>query len=107
MNSQDNQNHSIKDLSDCIRILASDAIEFAKSGHPGMVLGFADVMTVLTTEFLKFNPNDSKWFNRDRLVLSAGHGSMLLYSFFYLAGYKDFTVHNFVYPKVYFGYGYV
>ena len=86
------KNHSMKDLSNCIRILASDAIESAKSGHPGMVLGFADVMTVLAFEFLKFNPTDPKWFDRDRLVLSAGHGSMLLYSFFYLAGYKDFTL---------------
>jgi len=67
-------------------------VEAAKSGHPGMPLGFSQVMSVLAFKFLKFNPNDPKWFNRDRLVLSAGHGSMLLYSFFYLAGYKNFSL---------------
>ncbi len=79
-------------LSNAMRIIAADAIEKAKSGHPGMVLGMADIMTIVAFEFLKFNPKDPKWFNRDRLVLSAGHGSMLLYSFYYLAGYKDFTL---------------
>jgi len=88
------QNHSLKNLSDCIKILSADAVEAAKSGHPGMPLGFAQVMTNLVFEFLKFNPQDSKWFNRDRLVLSAGHGSMLLYSFFYLAGYKGFNLED-------------
>ncbi|MCC8417215.1 MAG: transketolase [Rickettsia endosymbiont of Bryobia graminum] len=81
-------------LSNCIRILASDAIEKAKSGHPGMVLGMADVMTILAFDFLKFNPTNPTWFNRDRLVLSAGHGSMLLYSFYYLANYKDFYLED-------------
>lgn len=79
-------------LSNSIRVLASDSIERAKSGHPGMVLGMADVMTVLAVNFLKFNPNDPKWPDRDRLILSAGHGSMLLYSFYYLAGYKNFEL---------------
>lgn len=92
MNSQEKQNHSLKNLSNCIKILSADAVEVAKSGHPGMPLGFSQIMTSLVFEFLKFNPHDSKWFNRDRLVLSAGHGSMLLYSFFYLAGYKNFTL---------------
>ncbi len=92
MNSQEKQNHSLKNLSDCIKILSVDAVELAKSGHPGMPLGFAQVMTLLAVEFLQFNPHDPKWFNRDRLVLSAGHGSMLLYSFFYLAGYKGFSL---------------
>lgn len=82
----------LRDLSNCIRILAADAVEKAKSGHPGMPLGMADVMTVLAAEFLTFNPDMPKWFNRDRLVLSAGHGSMLLYAFYYLAGYKDFSL---------------
>ncbi|WP_341756051.1 MULTISPECIES: transketolase [unclassified Candidatus Tisiphia] len=81
-------------LSNCIRILASDSIEYAKSGHPGMVLGMADVMTMLVFNFLKFNPNDPTWFNRDRLVLSAGHGSMLLYSFYYLTNYKNFHLED-------------
>ena len=71
MNSQEKQNHSLKNLSDCIKILSADAVEVAKSGHPGMPLGFAQIMTLLTVEFLQFNPNDPKWFNRDRLVLSA------------------------------------
>ena len=79
-------------LSNCIRVLAADAVEKARSGHPGMVLGMADVMTSLVFNFLKFNPKDPKWFNRDRLVLSAGHGSMLLYAFYYLTGYKDFDL---------------
>lgn len=92
MNSLKNQNYSLQNLSNCIKTLSADAVEKAKSGHPGMPLGFSDVMTCLAFKFLKFNPNDPKWFNRDRLVLSAGHGSMLLYSFFYLAGYKDFTL---------------
>lgn len=92
MNSGKNQNYSYEKLSDCIKILSADAVEAAKSGHPGMPLGFSQAMTVLAFKFLRFNPNDPKWFNRDRLVLSAGHGSMLLYSFFYLAGYKGFSL---------------
>ncbi|MDG1436498.1 MAG: transketolase [Rickettsiaceae bacterium] len=92
MKNQEKQNHSLEKMSDCIRILSADAVEAAKSGHPGMPLGFALPMTSLAFEFLKFNPNDPKWFNRDRLILSAGHGSMLLYSFFYLSGYKDFSL---------------
>ncbi len=92
MHYSEKQNHSLKDLSNSIKILSADAVEVAKSGHPGMPLGFSDILTCLTFEFLRFNPQDPKWFNRDRLVLSAGHGSMLLYSFFYLAGYKNFTL---------------
>jgi transketolase len=84
----------LKQLSNCIRILSADAVEKAQSGHPGMPLGMADVMTILAFEFLRFDPADPKWANRDRLVLSAGHGSMLLYSFYYLAGYKDFTIED-------------
>ena len=92
MNLNKNQNYSLEQLSDCIKILSADAVEAAKSGHPGLPLGFAQVMTCLVFKFLKFNPNDPKWFNRDRLILSAGHGSMLLYSFLYLTGYKDFSL---------------
>lgn len=87
-----NQNYSLDQLSDCIKILSADAVESAKSGHPGLPLGFAQIMTCLVFEFLKFNPLDAKWFNRDRLILSAGHGSMLLYSFFYLTGYSNFSL---------------
>lgn len=81
-----------KDLANCIRILTMDAVERAGSGHPGMPMGMADVVTVLSAEFLNFSPNDPKWLNRDRLILSAGHGSMLLYSLLYLTGYKDISL---------------
>lgn len=94
MNSVKKQNYSLDQLSDCIKILSADAVETAKSGHPGLPLGFSEVLTCLAFEFLKFNPHDPKWFDRDRLVLSAGHGSMLLYSFFYLTGYKDFSLND-------------
>jgi transketolase len=80
-------NNNIKQLSNAIRFLAVDAVEKAKSGHPGMPMGFADIATILFSEFLKFNPQDPNWPNRDRFVLSAGHGSMLLYSLLYLTGY--------------------
>ena len=78
-----------KVLADTIRILSMDAVQNANSGHPGMPMGMADVATVLFKYFLKFNPNNPKWLNRDRFVLSAGHGSMLLYSLLYLTGYKS------------------
>ncbi len=84
--------NNFRDLSNCIRVLSADMVEKAGSGHPGMPLGFADVMTVLALKFLKFSPSNPRWFNRDRLILSAGHGSAMLYSFYYLAGYKDFTI---------------
>lgn len=79
-------------LVNAIRFLSIDAIEKAKSGHPGMPMGFADVAFILFSEFLKFNPNEPKWPNRDRFILSAGHGSMLLYSLYYLLGYKDISL---------------
>ncbi|GAB4167042.1 MAG: transketolase [Rickettsiaceae bacterium] len=94
MNLNKKQNYSLDQLSDCIKILSADAVESAKSGHPGLPLGFSQVMTCLAFEFLKFNPQDPGWFNRDRLILSAGHGSMLLYSFFYLTGYKGFSLNE-------------
>ena len=70
-----------------IRILAAEGVQKANSGHPGMPMGMADVAAILWTEFLKHNPDEPKWANRDRFVLSAGHGSMLLYSMLYLSGY--------------------
>jgi len=76
-------------MADAIRFLAADMIEKAKSGHPGAPLGMADMTTVLFTKFIKINPQNPKWFDRDRFVLSAGHASSLLYSLFYLLGYKD------------------
>ena len=80
------------DMANAIRALAMDAVEQAKSGHPGMPMGMADVATVLFTRFLKFDPLDPKWPDRDRFVLSAGHGSMLLYALLHLTGYADMTI---------------
>ena len=76
-------------LAGAVRVLAADAVEKAKSGHPGMPLGMADVATVLFTRFLKFDAATPRWLDRDRFVLSAGHGSMLLYAIGYLAGSPD------------------
>ena len=78
-----------KRLSNAIRFLSIDAVEKANSGHPGMPMGMSDVATILFKYFLKFNPKNPSWLNRDRFVLSAGHGSMLLYSLLYLTGYKS------------------
>jgi transketolase len=80
------------ELANAIRALSMDAVEAANSGHPGMPMGMADAATVLFTRFLKFDPADPNWPDRDRFVLSAGHGSMLLYSLLYLTGYEDMTV---------------
>ena len=82
------------DLANCIRFLSIDAVQKANSGHPGMPMGMADVATVLFRNFLKFNPQNPKWLNRDRFVLSAGHGSMLLYSLLYLTGYKSISINS-------------
>jgi len=81
-----------RDLATAIRVLAMDAVEAANSGHPGMPMGMADVATVLFSRFLKFDPADPHWPDRDRFVLSAGHGSMLLYALLYLTGYPDMTL---------------
>jgi len=85
-------NKQHKDLSNAIRFLSIDAVEKASSGHPGMPMGMADVATILFKHFLKFNPQNPSWLNRDRFVLSAGHGSMLLYSLLYLTGYKSISL---------------
>lgn len=79
-------------MSGAIRALSMDAVEKARSGHPGMPMGMADVATVLFSQFLKFDASDPQWPDRDRFVLSAGHGSMLLYSLLYLTGYQDVTL---------------
>ncbi|KTD62415.1 transketolase [Legionella shakespearei DSM 23087] len=77
-----------KELANAVRMLSIDAVNQAQSGHPGMPLGMADIATVLWKKFLKFNPKNPYWFNRDRFVLSNGHGSMLLYSLLHLTGYS-------------------
>ncbi|MBN6152310.1 transketolase [Xanthomonas sp. AmX2] len=76
-----------RQLANAIRFLAADAVEAAKSGHPGMPMGMADIAEVLWNDFLRHNPNNPKWFNRDRFVLSNGHGSMLQYALLHLSGY--------------------
>ncbi|MBL4824217.1 MAG: transketolase [SAR324 cluster bacterium] len=80
------------DMANALRFLAADAVQKAKSGHPGMPMGMADVATVLFTRFLNFNASDPSWADRDRFILSAGHGSMLLYALLHLTGYEDFTL---------------
>ena len=87
-------NSQLKDMANAIRFLSADAINKSNSGHPGMPLGMADVATVLFSEYIKLNPSAPKWFDRDRFVLSAGHGSMLLYSILFLMGYKDITIED-------------
>ena len=79
-------------MADAIRFLAMDAVQAAKSGHPGMPMGMADVATILFSEFIKLNPKDPNWADRDRFILSAGHGSMLHYALNHLMGYEDMTM---------------
>ena len=87
-------NKTNKELANAIRFLSIDAVQKANSGHPGMPMGMADVATILFKYFLKFDPNNPSWINRDRFVLSAGHGSMLLYSLLYLTGYKSISLND-------------
>ncbi len=91
-NTQNNVN--LKDLSNCIRFLSIDAVQKAKSGHPGMPMGMADIATVLFKSHLKFNPKNPNWIDRDRFVVSNGHGSMLLYACLYLLGYEGISLEN-------------
>ena len=79
----------LRDLANCVRFLAMDAVQQAKSGHPGMPMGMADIATVLFSEFLRFDAADPYWIDRDRFLISNGHGSMLLYGLLYLTGYRD------------------
>ena len=91
---QSPEQEAIRRLANAIRALSMDAVEAAKSGHPGLPMGMADAATVLFLKFLKFDPADPHWPDRDRFVLSAGHGSMLLYSLLYLTGYADMTIED-------------
>src|SRR6201990_3183760 len=88
------EQNQIRRLANVIRVLSMDAVETAKSGHPGLPMGMADVATVLFSRFLKFNAAQPAWPDRDRFVLSAGHGSMLLYSLLWLTGYPKVTIED-------------
>ena len=85
---------NLNQLSNAVRFLSIDAVQKANSGHPGMPMGMADVATVLFKYHLRFNPKNPDWINRDRFILSAGHGSMLLYSLLYLTGYKSVSLED-------------
>jgi transketolase len=82
----------LRDMADCIRFLTVDAVQQAKSGHPGAPMGMADIATVLFRDFMQFDAADPHWIDRDRFILSNGHGSMLLYSLLYLTGYQDMPI---------------
>ncbi len=94
LNTNNTISQKISQLANCIRFLSIDAVQKANSGHPGMPMGMADIATVLFKNHLKFNPKDPKWIDRDRFVLSNGHGSMLLYSILYLTGYEDISLND-------------
>ena len=81
-------------MANAVRFLSADAVENAKSGHPGMPMGMAEVATVLFSRHLKFYSKEPYWANRDRFILSAGHGSMLIYSILYLLGYEGITLND-------------
>src|SRR5579864_1859863 len=85
-------NPKLRRMANALRALAMDAVEQAKSGHPGMPMGMADIATVLFTQFLRFDPQAPDWPDRDRFVLSNGHGSMLLYGLLHLLGYPEMTM---------------
>ena len=82
----------LRTMANAIRFLAADAVDKANSGHPGMPMGMADVATVLYSKFLKFDPKNPTWADRDRFILSGGHGSMLLYAVNFLTGYDLMTI---------------
>ena len=84
--------HDKQRMSNAIRALTMDAVQAANSGHPGMPMGMADAATALFSDHLKFSASAPNWADRDRFVLSAGHGSMLLYALLYLTGYADMTI---------------
>ena len=83
----------LKQMATAVRVLSADMVAKANSGHPGLPLGFADVATILFSEVLKYDAKNPKWYDRDRFILSAGHGSALLYSMLHMAGY-DLTIED-------------
>ena len=85
---------NLQQLANCIRFLSIDAVQKAKSGHPGMPMGMADIATVLFKSHLKFDPNNPQWLDRDRFIISNGHGSMLLYACLYLTGYNNISLND-------------
>jgi transketolase len=89
---QDLSSSNLQQMANAVRALSMDAVQNAGNGHPGMPMGMADVATVLFSKFLKFDPKDPKWADRDRFILSAGHGSILQYSLLHLSGYEDMTI---------------
>lgn len=89
---RESSQHNFRDMANAVRALSMDAVEKAQSGHPGMPMGMADAATVLFAKYLKFDPRNPEWPDRDRFVLSAGHGSMLLYSLLHLTGYSEMTL---------------
>ena len=86
------RDQALRDMANCIRFLSMDAVQRAKSGHPGAPMGMADIATVLFKDFMQFDAAEPHWIDRDRFILSNGHGSMLLYSLLYLTGYQDMPV---------------
>ena len=94
MSTNDINSQKLQDLSNCIRFLSIDAVQKANSGHPGMPMGMADIATILFKDHIKFDPTNPKWIDRDRLIISNGHGSMLLYAILYLTGYKDISLED-------------
>ena len=88
------ENVSHDEMANAIRALSMDAVQAANSGHPGMPMGMADIAVVLFKDFLKFDPQDANWPDRDRFVLSNGHGSMLRYALLHLTGYPDININQ-------------
>ena len=93
-NLKSNDEKIMRRMANAIRVLAAEAVQEANSGHPGMPMGMADVATVLFSKFINIDPSTPDWPDRDRFVLSAGHGSMLIYALNYLLGYDDMPIES-------------
>ena len=88
------EQNKMRQMANAIRVLSAEAVQEANSGHPGMPMGMADVATVLFSKFINIDPLNPDWPDRDRFVLSAGHGSMLIYALNFLSGYKDMPIES-------------